>query len=246
MNSFNLFSRRFKRILAFISFYVFTIPCFSQGNDPLIDSQSRGVELIKEAKYEEANKFFSEEIKKDEADKDAYLNRGNALWEMNNEEDACRDWSYLLALGDTAAFKLLDAKCHGTMVIEGDTLHAAQYHKMFAADNKKLSHNSNALSVVDEMPEFPGGTSALMEYLEKNLKYPEEAKKKKIEGRVYVNFIISRKGKILLPYVTRGIDKKCNDEALRVIRTMPLWKPGKQKGKPMLVRYNLPVSFALK
>ncbi len=239
-------SFRFHFSLMFV--LIFNFSCFSQNtdSDQNIDPNNKGVILIKEAKYEEANKFFSEEIKKDESDKDAYLNRGNALWEMNEEENACRDWSYLLALGDTAAFKLLDAKCHGTMVIEGDTLHAVQYHKMFANDKKKLSSNAAAMTIVDEMPEFPGGTKALIEYLQKNIKYPESARKQKIEGHVYINFVISRKGKILLPYVVRGIDKACNEEALRVIRNMPSWKPGKQKGKPMLVRYNLPVSFALK
>jgi len=223
---------------------------FAQDNgnaDPFMDSNNKGVNLIKEEKYEEANKFFSEEIKKNESDANAYFNRGTVLWHLNDETHACRDWSSLLALGDTAAFKLLDKNCHGAMVIEDDTIHSVQYHKMWAnekKDDKTMSQSARAVNIADEMPEFPGGTDALINYLQKNVNIPATAKANHVSGTVVVNFIVSRKGHVLFPYVTRGIGSGCNEEAIRVIKKMPTWKPGKQKGKPVLVRYNLPVSFA--
>lgn len=95
------------------------------------------------------------------------------------------------------------------------------------------------------MPEFPGGEAGLIDYFNKNVHYPNSAKEKGIQGRVYINFIISKTGKVMYPYVVRGIGGDCDKEALRVIRQMPNWKPGKEQGKAVLVRYNLPVKFTM-
>lgn len=209
----------------------------------------KGVTLIKSNKFWEANEYYSSEIKKDEGNKEAYFNRGVINWALNDTKNACRDWSSVLALGDTAAFKLLDKNCHGEMIIEDDTIPSMRYRKIFAAekkDDKTLSANSKALTVVEEMPQFAGGDMALFKYLSENLKYPADAREKGLQGTVYVNFIISKKGNVLFPYVTRGIGSACDEEALRVIRKMPPWKSGKQNGKPVLVRHNLPVRFSLK
>ena len=216
------------------------------GNERLTDVNDHGITLMKDEKYSEANLFYSEQIKKDEGNKEAYFNRGVANWAMNDASHACRDWSAVLALGDTATFKLLDKNCHGTMIIEDDTLPIKQYHRMWKGDDKTLSANSNALNVSDEMPQFPKGDKELLKYFSDNIKYPAKAKQNTVQGTVYINFIVSRKGKVLFPYVVRGIGSGCDEEALRIIRNMPAWIPGKQKGKPVLVRYNLPVRFKIK
>lgn len=204
-----------------------------------------GIELIKDQKFDEANSIFSSEINKDAGNKEAYFNRGVVNWVTSNPANACRDWSSVLALGDTAAFKLLDKNCHGNMIVEDDTIPKKIYRKIFAASKeiKTISANTNAINVADEMPKFTGGDEGLVFYLKTNTKYPEKAKQKKIEGTVYVNFIISKNGKVLYPYVIRGIGGGCDEEALRVVRAMPGWIPGKLKGVPVLVRYNLPVRF---
>src|SRR5262249_18383701 len=153
---------------------------------------------------------------------EAYFNRGVARFELNDRANACRDWSAVLALGDTATFKLLDSHCHGEMIIGDDTIHSKQYHKIFAVekkDAKALSSSVKAQNIADEMPEYPGGMDALLSYFEKNLKYPSSARLNKLQGRVYVNFIVSGKGKILFPYVVRGIGKECDDEAVRLVRS---------------------------
>jgi TonB family protein len=215
------------------------------NQNTLTGTTNQGIELVKENKWEQAGLFFSNQIAADASDKEAYFNRGVVNIALSNPENACRDWSSLLALGDTAAFNLLDKSCHGNMIIEDDTIPKKIYRQLFAQskDAKTLSANAQAINVTDQMPQFPGGDKALVDYLKKNIKYPADAKQNKTQGTVYVNFIISKKGNVLYPYVTHGIGKTCNAEALRVIKSMPAWQPGKLKGKPVLVRYNLPVRF---
>lgn len=100
-------------------------------------------------------------------------------------------------------------------------------------------------SVVEEMPQFPGGDMELMKYLSKNIKYPVIAQENGIQGRVICTFTVNKDGKIVDIEVVRGVDPSLDKEAMRVIGTMPPWKPGKQLGKAVRVKYTLPVSFRL-
>ncbi len=99
--------------------------------------------------------------------------------------------------------------------------------------------------VVEEMPEFPGGMEALLTYLSKNIKYPSMAQDNNIQGRVIVEFVVNKDGTIVDPVVKRSVDPSLDNEAMRVIKAMPKWKPGKQRGKPVRVRYTVPVLFRL-
>ncbi|REJ80976.1 MAG: energy transducer TonB [Bacteroidetes bacterium] len=101
-------------------------------------------------------------------------------------------------------------------------------------------------TVVEEMPTFPGGEDKLFEYLSKNIKYPPVARENGIQGRVYVTFVVDKDGKVKDAKVLRGIGGGCDEEAIRVVKAMPQWKPGKQNGRNVQVQYNLPVSFTLK
>lgn len=101
-------------------------------------------------------------------------------------------------------------------------------------------------TIVEEMPSFPGGENKLFEYLRNNIKYPPVARENGITGRVYVTFIVDREGKIRDAKVLRGIGAGCDEEAVRVVRSMPDWKVGKQNGRPVQVQYNLPINFTLK
>jgi len=100
-------------------------------------------------------------------------------------------------------------------------------------------------TVVESMPEFPGGMGALMKYLAENIKYPPLAKESGIQGRVFINFVVEPDGSISNVKVLRGIGGGCDEEAVRVVEAMPKWKPGMQRGKPVRVSYNLPVKFTL-
>jgi protein TonB len=99
--------------------------------------------------------------------------------------------------------------------------------------------------VVEQNPSFPGGDKALMEWLHKNLKYPQSAQENNIQGRVLVTFIVNKDGAIVEPEVVKSVHPQLDREALRVISTMPNWKPGSQRGKPVRVKYTVPVNFRL-
>jgi protein TonB len=100
---------------------------------------------------------------------------------------------------------------------------------------------------VEQMPEFPGGQKALMQYLSSNIKYPEECRKMGVEGKVFVKFIVDKTGSIINTQILRGVadGKLLEKEALRVIQAMPKWTPGKQSGKVVDVYFTLPISFKL-
>lgn len=99
--------------------------------------------------------------------------------------------------------------------------------------------------VVEEMPKFPGGDAAMMEFLRNTVKYPEEAMKNGIQGRVVVQFIVEKDGSISGAEVIKKVNEHLDAEALRVIGEMPKWAPGKQKGKEVRVKFTLPVTFRL-
>ena len=106
--------------------------------------------------------------------------------------------------------------------------------------------NSNSVyDVVEQMPSFPGGISGLRTYLNQNIRYPAEAQENCVQGRVVVSFVVGKDGHISDVTVLRSVDPSLDKEAVRVIRNMPRWSPGKQGGEPVRVRYNVPVSFRL-
>ena len=100
-------------------------------------------------------------------------------------------------------------------------------------------------TVVENDPEFPGGMEALYKYLRSNIKYPQLARDNNITGKVYVTFVVEKDGSIANPRVLKDIGGGCGAEAIRVVKSMPKWTPGKQRGKAVRVQFNLPVSFNL-
>ena len=101
-------------------------------------------------------------------------------------------------------------------------------------------------TVVEEMPDFPdGGLQGLLNFLAKNIKYPVIAQENGIQGRVVCAFVVNKDGSIVDIEVLRGVDPSLDKEAVRVLGTMPKWKPGKQRGKPVRVKYTVPVMFRL-
>jgi protein TonB len=104
---------------------------------------------------------------------------------------------------------------------------------------------AEVFTIVEEMPAYPGGDAKLYEYLGKNIKYPQIARESGIQGRVFVNFVVEPDGSVSNVKVMRGIGGGCDEEAVRVIKTMPKWKPGKQRGKAVRVSYQIPVVFKL-
>lgn len=95
------------------------------------------------------------------------------------------------------------------------------------------------------MPKYTGGNDAMFKYLSTNLKYPIAAKEKKIEGTVFVRFVVNADGKVGSVEILRGIGGGCDQEAKRIVEMMPNWTPGQEKGKNVAVQYNLPIKFKL-
>lgn len=111
-----------------------------------------------------------------------------------------------------------------------------------AQDNK--GHDEVFL-VVDNMPKYPGGEEALGKDIAQAIKYPEEAKKKNISGKVFVSFVVNKEGKVENPRIERGVDLLLDNEALRVIKLLKTWTPGSQTGIKVKVQFTLPINFAL-
>lgn len=95
--------------------------------------------------------------------------------------------------------------------------------------------------VVEEQPEYPGGTQELYSFIGKNFKYPEMARAANVQGKVYVSFVVGKDGSIEDVKILRGLGSGLDEEAVRVVKMMPKWKAGKQRGKEVKVRYNLPI-----
>ncbi len=114
-----------------------------------------------------------------------------------------------------------------------------KYHELIREEEEAT------LTVAQQMPVFPGGEQAMYEFLGRHLEYPQEAKKKKIQGRVWVAFVVNKDGSLSNIKVLRGIGGGCNAAAIKAIRAMPKWKPGMQLGKPVKVQYQIPIKFTL-
>ena len=112
-------------------------------------------------------------------------------------------------------------------------------------NNGKVLHNDSIYFLAESMPSFPGGEEELIKYLKDHIRYPASARASRTEGKVYISFIIDRSGNLTNIKLVRGIGSGCDEEALRVLRTMPKWSPGKVKGKEVRVQMSVPVRFAL-
>lgn len=101
------------------------------------------------------------------------------------------------------------------------------------------------LTLAEEFPEFLGGFETMKKFLSDNIKYPAEALEKGISGRVYIGFVVEKDGRITDAEVKRGVEKTLDAEALRVVKIMPKWKPGKQKGEAVRVAFSVPIDYVL-
>lgn len=110
---------------------------------------------------------------------------------------------------------------------------------------ESVPEDSVVFEIVEQMPEFPGGMKACMDYIQKNMRYPEAAKKAGMQGRVMVQFVVDKEGNIMNPKVLRSVDKEFDAEAIRLVKAMPKWNPGKQRDVPVAVKFIIPVKFQL-
>ena len=100
--------------------------------------------------------------------------------------------------------------------------------------------------VVEDMPAFPGGMEAMIQFISNNIQYPADAQKQKVDGRVLVNFVVEKDGSITEVKVIKPTFPSLDAEAVRVVKAMPKWKPGYQKGQAVRVQFTMPINFSLK
>ena len=105
--------------------------------------------------------------------------------------------------------------------------------------------DQKVFDTVEQMPEYPGGMQAMIAFLQTNMKYPEDAAKQKVEGRVMVQFVVETDGSVSDVHVAKQVFPSLDAEAIRVVQAMPKWMPGKEKGKVVRVKYNLPIVFRM-
>lgn len=156
---------------------------------------------------------------------------------MMNQKEESRKAMKLTSLATAMlllAAPMVNSSCNKGAVVEQVT-------------GSKVEQNpkTEALQVAEVMPEYPGGKEAMFSYMVESMKYPKSAEKESKEGKVFVSFVIDKSGKVVDVEVAKGFDAQCDAEALRVVKEMPDWTPGKQEGKNVAVKMMLPISFAL-
>jgi len=114
-----------------------------------------------------------------------------------------------------------------------------------SAKEEEEEETAEVFFIVEDMPEFPGGELALRAFIGNAIKYPVIAQENGIQGKVYVTFVVGKDGSVSNAVIARGVDASLDKEALRVVNTLPKWKPGKQRGKPVNVSYTVPINFQL-
>ena len=180
------------------------------------------VEKIEVERVKSSVAFTVPEIKKDEEVKEDQ--------EMKSQDD--------LAETNTAI---------GAFTVEGndETAEVKHVEEKIAEPEPVKEEETKVFDVVEQMPSFPGGPSALMQYLSSNIKYPVVAEENGVQGRVVCTFVVERDGSITDVRVVKSVDPSLDKEAVRVVKSMPKWIPGKQNGSAVRVKYTVPVTFRL-
>jgi protein TonB len=181
-----------------------------------------GMEKVEIERVKSSVAFTVPEIKKDEEVKEDQ--------EMKSQDD--------LAETNTAI---------GAFTVEGndETAEVKHVEEKIAEPEPVKEEETKVFDVVEQMPSFPGGPSALMQYLSSNIKYPVVAEENGVQGRVVCTFVVERDGSITDVRVIKSVDPSLDKEAVRVVKGMPKWIPGKQNGSAVRVKYTVPVTFRL-
>jgi len=161
----------------------------------------------------------------------------------------------LTTVGFTMVFAIVGISCSNKIEMDEANAQTAENIDQKNYDSQKVTYdsqkllaesNDNVLKVAEIMPEYPGGMNELFKFMGNNIKYPEQAKKENIEGKVFVHFIVEKDGSITGISVLQGIGGGCDEESIRVVNLMPNWTPGEHKGEKVRVEYTLPINYKLK
>ena len=255
-----------KKNILVTAFILFSITIFGQTRN--IDKNfNLGVAAFQAGNYEKALTYFTASLN-EVWSTNCMVNRAITYYYLGDTCKFCGDLNSAYRLGDTTAAKLFKENCGTSKIVYNipqsikKAYKEAEYieiinHKcdddstaiLFFKDKGQIlsedisSSYADVYTIVEVMPEFPGGDEALKEFLAKNIVYPDKALEFDIQGTVYVQFIVNKNGNIRNALVLRGIGGGCDEEAIRVVKSMPNWKPGTQNGKPVNVKFDLTIDY---
>jgi len=166
---------------------------------------------------------------------------------MNQKTDSSllKNWIKVGLIMPFVLIAVLLQSCFNNAEEESDSKEPVENELQTVIEEKSFITSDTLFTVVEVMPEFPGGSTSMIEFVKGNLSYPADAKEKGIEGRVFVNFVVETDGSISNAQILRGIGGGCDEEAVRVVAKMPNWTPGYQRGQAVRVSFNMPILFAL-
>lgn len=176
----------------------------------------------------------NDSISNDSIPSDAYLLEGDVLapepdtMKAEKKKVTCKNEEPLAIPGDVVVFEEIEGEMPEIFPEVGE-----------------VEGESDVYQIVEQMPKFPGGEAELFHYISKNIHYPQEAKEKGIQGRVFIGFVIEKDGSVSNIRNLRGVDSELDAEAIRVVESMPRWKPGMHRGEPVRVSYQIPIVFKL-
>jgi TonB family protein len=164
-----------------------------------------------------------------------YYNKGKIVSEGKySKGERVLDWKYYDPRG-----KLKYSSDYGYSFDAKEEMHSSY-------DAPAVKNGETVYAIIEQMPMFPGGESMMMEFIQKNINYPREAREGGFSGTVYINFVVENTGEISKVRVLRGAQKQLNEESMRIVKSMPRWSPGLQSGRPVAVSFNLPIKYTLK
>jgi periplasmic protein TonB len=202
-----------------------------------LSEYKNGVAFLENKNATEAIKYFNKADSLGLNTIDLFFNRGVAYYKLKMMSDCCKDWNRSRELGDVEALKLYNSKCY----------QASQENEFKIVSDYIIQYgDTNYLSGVDKLPQFPGSENALVNFLSSNIKYPSKALRNNIQGTVYCTLIISDSGYVTNVSILQSPSELLSKESIRVIELFPQWTPGVKNNKNINFQYNLPVKFTIK
>ena len=195
----------------------------------------------------------NDSISNDTIPSDAYLLEGDVLapepdtMKAEKKKATCKNEELLAIPGDVVAVEDEDSWIEGEMpeITTGEDEEGVTEGYVAPEMGEVEDPETVVYQIVEQMPAFPGGVAKLFEFISKNIHYPQEAKEKGIQGRVFIGFVIEKDGSVSNIRNLRGVDSELDAEAIRVVKSMPKWKPGKHNGEFVRVSYQIPILFKL-
>ncbi len=257
-----------KKNILFTAFILLSATIFGQTKNS-DNNFNLGVAAFQAGNYEKAADYFTESLN-ELPTTNCMVNRAITYYYLGDTCKFCGDLERAYNLDDSTAARLFKENCAITKIIDkvSDSL-LQKYPKakyieirhtkcdpdsivtLFSGDSEKTWSNvisfesDEVYTIVEIMPEFPGGEESRNQYLAQNIIYPLAAAQNGIEGIVYVSFVVDKNGEVRNVKILRGIGGGCDEEAVRVVKRMPKWKPGTQNGKPVNVLFNMPIYYVL-